>query len=172
MLQICTIFTTIRSETQSCLSSLRNNSTDKLGYTTPSIPALGLSSYGINNFLGMCYMKDDFTKVETIYYKAILVQPILEIPNPGIMISSFTYRKFYLPLDMCLVFLTDCWEKIWNICTVWLYWFYTTRLHGPCIMNVVFIQVEWNKRRRWRFLKIWHFAVFELINEIMGEFSP
>lgn len=56
----------------------------------------------------MCYMKDDFTKVETIYYKAILVQPILEIPNPGIMIYSFTERKFYLPLDMHLVFLTDC----------------------------------------------------------------
>lgn len=45
-------------------------------------------------------MKVDFTKVETIYSKAILVQPILEIPNPGIMISSFTDRKFYLPLDM------------------------------------------------------------------------
>lgn len=133
----------------------------------------------------MCYMKDDFTKVKTIYYKAILVQPILEIPNPGIMISSFTDRKFYLPLDMHLVFLTDCWEKIWNICTVWLYWFYTTPdrrtknftnlvkgFMDISTMNVVFIQVEWNKRRRWRFLIIWHFAVFELINEIMGEFSP
>lgn len=74
MLQICIIFIIIGLEIQNCFFSFRNNSIDKLGYIILFILVLGLLSYGINNFLGMCYMKDDFIKVEIIYYKVIFNQ--------------------------------------------------------------------------------------------------